>query len=122
MFQTLDFEIMSKKCSLHRHFKLFLQILHVHSKLLFAFFSLNILVYVFFLSVTIGFIVLTVCVIVLIIVPLLILLMRNSSPSFLKQRCSSSSPLADVTQKLCEDGETNYSVQTDGYAAKNGLA
>ena len=71
---------------------------------------------IFFLSVTIGFIVLTACVILLIFVPLLILLMRNSSPSFLKQRCSSSRPLSEVTEKLCEDGETNYSVQTDGYA------
>ena len=61
---------------------------------------------------TIGFIVLTVCVILLIVVPLLILLIRNSSQSFLKQTCPSSSPLADVTQKLFEDGETNYSVQT----------
>jgi len=75
----------------------------------------------FSLSVTIGFIVLTACVILLIIVPLLILLIRNSSQSFLKQRCSSSSPLAEVTQKLWEDGETNYSVQADGYAS-NGSA
>ena len=76
---------------------------------------------IFFLSVTIGFIVLTACVILLIVVPLLILVIRNSSQSLLKQRCSSSSPLEEVTQKLCEDGKVNYSVQGDGYA-RNGLA
>ncbi|KAL9952803.1 hypothetical protein ACROYT_G040113 [Oculina patagonica] len=62
-------------------------------------------------TLTIGFIILTVCVILLIVVPLLILLIRNSSRTGLKRKCCSRTPLVEVTQKLCQDEKPNYSVQ-----------
>ena len=68
-------------------------------------------------SVTIGFIVLTVCVILLIVVPLLILLMQKSSRTGPKRRCCSRTPLEEITQKLCEDEKGNFSVQNDEHVS-----
>ena len=64
---------------------------------------------------TIEFIVLTIFVFILIVAPLLILLIRNSSRTGLKEKCSLGFPLVEVKQKLCEDVKPKYSVQNDGY-------